>query len=503
MKLRLVSLAVAMAVMVIICGCEKATQNKEAVPEPRYGSVAVKTNPSGMTFRVDYSQEVDYISPDTLDSVEVGTHTLSIRQDDFFWSTEFEVAEGVTTELTIDCTATLTVRTNPPGAQVIINKVATGTVTPYTVTQFPSEYRVRLLLAGYYPVSFIVNAEMGQVIDTTISFITAPAGRIIYTSGSSIYLVGRDGLNPQKVAGDYCDYREHFYENHGLFITMSPDKRHFVYTTADYRLKVGSIDGSLSRVITGLTGVEDYNWSHSGRYIVYGVYLEGIFRYDIQLNKTVRLFATSEYTYDHNPAYSPDDSQIVFVHNELGSNAWLRVMNANGANARSVSEMFRTQHDEFIRLRWISETVILYQTRGDPKGVFTLTPGAGSGLIAPVSVFPFPENVASVSISDDNTRFAYAQELPWQGYSSSVLVRGDVGPWTLQLISECPKEWDYIYWGGGDTGLLCATRSNIIIGSNISNYRIIKSIDWVTLSGESYRIVEECMTPIGYGVPVD
>lgn len=227
----------------------------------------------------------------------------------------------------------------------------------------------------------------------------------------------------------------------------------------------------------------DFVWSHSGRYIAYGVYSgvfngspdTGVNRLDVDTGETVRLVQPTGFTYEHSPAYSPDDRLLSYVHHEFEVQNWFGLIGSNGGETRiwlRLPDSFRDEHQFFT---WIDHTRVLgFNAR---QGAFVLVNTAGEGSY---ETFPVEGSSAQLELSPLRTRFALRtpQRTPTQ------VTYGDVGEWNDRVDAPFGQVVENVTWIDEDY-LLVYLRNRI---------------ELIDVNGNRSHTVTETRITNGYGV---
>jgi serine/threonine-protein kinase len=134
------------------------------------GQMAVDSTPQGAQVQIDGKTDPSWITPFTLPSLDAGQHTVTITKPGYAADTRaVEVNSGaksfVVTHLT-QLTATLSVTSTPPGANVYIDGKDTGKLTPAQVSIDKGQHVVLVRKPG-----FIDETTSAQfVLAQTVSF---------------------------------------------------------------------------------------------------------------------------------------------------------------------------------------------------------------------------------------------------------------------------------------------------------------------------------------------
>jgi peroxiredoxin len=164
----------------------------------KLGAIAVDSDPQGARIIVDeaYTQK---ITPDTLDSVPVGKHIVSVGKEGYRAFPELDTVEVVEDSLTsvnfvlVERLGDIFVNSNIGGAEITLDYVPTGKVTPDTIFDvMVGKHIVSVIKTGYsvFPESAIVEVTEGLV--APVSFVLSQnIGGLFVNStpqGAEIYL---------------------------------------------------------------------------------------------------------------------------------------------------------------------------------------------------------------------------------------------------------------------------------------------------------------------------
>jgi len=164
----------------------------------KVGAVSVDSDPQGAQIILDkaYTRKT---TPDTLDSVTVGKHVVSVEREGYRASPEFDTVEVVEESLTtanfvlVERLGDISVNSNISGAEIILDRASTRKVTPDTIFDvMMGNHIVSVTKSGYsvFPESAIVEVIEGSV--ATVNFVLAQnTGGLFVNStpqGAEIYL---------------------------------------------------------------------------------------------------------------------------------------------------------------------------------------------------------------------------------------------------------------------------------------------------------------------------
>jgi len=354
-------------------------------------------------------------------------------------------------------TGTLVIQSQPEGAQIWIRGSLTESTTPLTLENIPTgTYPIRLMMENRLPMELEAEVREDETTNANVDLPIAPPYTIAYSLGSIVYTMGMDGMNPQPIFGDSAI-------NSNKLI-WSPDGNYLAYNNG-YNIGVFS-DSGYQNVMeysgtSGLVGVPPFKWSHSSQYLVNGLRSDGLYRYDLQTAETTELLNTVGYTLDHDPAYSPDDSHIAYLHHEYGVLAWIRLIDANGGNMQTISDTILTDHDQNLGLVWASEYEILYTNMNVTNdGIYLLTFGPDTTFTTCLS-----QGWSSYAIVSPNHQYYFFS-------ANGNCYYGVVGIWSNVPITA--STGIFYSWSPDNNGLVSILHDGIY---------------WITLEGEKYQIL--------------
>lgn len=170
--------------LVLNQSCQQEISTSPPQPEPsNTAKIFVVSNPKGA--RIYLNDEYSgHKTPDTIKWLEEGPYKLTLKMKYYKDTTVYiYIRKDQLVEKYIDYTSnpgmlgSIYCRTNPPGAQVILNDSATNKITPVILNRvLPGEHELRFRLAGYWDgktkvtvnSSTTVSAPHVTLIDTSI-----------------------------------------------------------------------------------------------------------------------------------------------------------------------------------------------------------------------------------------------------------------------------------------------------------------------------------------------
>jgi hypothetical protein len=117
------------------------------------GSISITSTPPGANISLN-GVDKGTVTPATLLGITPGTHTVTLTKAGYYdWTGSATVTAGTTTNVIATLpliTGSISVTSTPPGANIWLDGVDKGTVTPATLHITPGTHTVKLTLPGYY-----------------------------------------------------------------------------------------------------------------------------------------------------------------------------------------------------------------------------------------------------------------------------------------------------------------------------------------------------------------
>lgn len=140
----------------------------KAAPVP--GQLTIDSTPQGAEVQFDGSSDPSWVTPFTLTNVQPGQHSITVTKAGFSPGTRnVEMVSGGRSSATVhlsQLTATLLVKSDPPGANIFLDNHDTGTRTPAQISVAKGQHYVIVRMNGYLEESTTAQAVLGQ----TVSF---------------------------------------------------------------------------------------------------------------------------------------------------------------------------------------------------------------------------------------------------------------------------------------------------------------------------------------------
>jgi hypothetical protein len=134
------------------------------------GQLTIDSTPQGAEVQFDGSTDPSWTTPITLQNVQPGQHSITITKAGYSPGTRsVDVASGARASTVVhlsQLTATLVVKSDPPGANVFLDNRDTGTKTPAQISVGKGQHFVTVRMPGYLEESTTAQAVLGQ----TVSF---------------------------------------------------------------------------------------------------------------------------------------------------------------------------------------------------------------------------------------------------------------------------------------------------------------------------------------------
>lgn len=153
------------------------TPTKPDVPKPhpatpKLGGLTVSSNVSGAKISVDGHSEPDWVTPHTFTDLSAGAHNITIAMDGYdSFQQSVTVAGGQTASINGNLsspTAELSIVTNPPGVEVLIDGKSLGP-SPAHATLAPGSHTYIVKPDGAPPYQNSVTLKSGDIVTRTIT----------------------------------------------------------------------------------------------------------------------------------------------------------------------------------------------------------------------------------------------------------------------------------------------------------------------------------------------
>jgi serine/threonine protein kinase len=133
------------------------------------GELKVTSDPAGAQVEIDGRMLRNWTTPFTTPALHAGHHTLLVSLDGYKPITQkVEVAANHKTPISFSLEqlkATLAVTSDPPGANIVVDGIPTGQVTPAQITVDPGQHKVAVRKQGYRSAETLADAGPGQTLN--------------------------------------------------------------------------------------------------------------------------------------------------------------------------------------------------------------------------------------------------------------------------------------------------------------------------------------------------
>jgi uncharacterized repeat protein (TIGR01451 family) len=186
---------------------ETASADFQLVQVPQTGSIAVTSTPAGAGISLD-GADTGEVTPFTLESVAAGTHTIDVSLPGYIpGSQSVSVTTGSTVKVDFQLvlippqTGSISVTSSPAGADIRLDGVSTGKITPAILDSVPpGDHTVAVSLAGYNLASKDVSVAAGSKATVDFALNQIPqTGSIAVSSTPVGAAIELDGMSTGKV----------------------------------------------------------------------------------------------------------------------------------------------------------------------------------------------------------------------------------------------------------------------------------------------------------------
>jgi serine/threonine protein kinase len=182
-------------------GARSGTRKKASVPVPLPGQLSIDSTPQGAHVELDGTTDASWVTPLALTNIEPGKHAITISKSGYASDTRsIEVGSGAKATAIVhlsQLTATLIVKSDPPGANIFIDSKDLGTKTPAQVSLGKGQHMILVRKEGYLDETMNGQFNLGQ------TFIFSPSLRALgnvdsmKTVGKMSKLFGKKGQADQ------------------------------------------------------------------------------------------------------------------------------------------------------------------------------------------------------------------------------------------------------------------------------------------------------------------
>ena len=220
------------------------------------GNVYIMSNPPGAQIFLD-NLNTDKITPDTLKNITAGSHQITLKENNYT-DTTFTVT--IINNLTISKSVILTpkilkgniyISSNPGSAQIFLDSVNTGKITPDTLKDIKAgEHKITLKKNNYTDTTVTVTVQDNQTVSKSVSLTpviirgniyveSAPGGAQIFIDGNNTNKVTPDTLLNYPVGSHSITLKKNQYRDTTLQVNV------IGYLTVSKKVTLTSINGNI------------------------------------------------------------------------------------------------------------------------------------------------------------------------------------------------------------------------------------------------------------------
>lgn len=177
-----------------------ARKKTAAAPAVVPGQMTVDSTPQGAQVQLDGATDPSWVTPLSISSLDPGPHAITVSKNGFVTdSRTVKVVSGSKSSVVIhlnQLTATLSVTSNPPGANIYVDGRDMGKLTPAQVGVDKGQHIVLIRKIGYIDETTSAQFTLGQTVALSPSL--RPMGNVdnIHTVGKMKKLFGGNGAQP-------------------------------------------------------------------------------------------------------------------------------------------------------------------------------------------------------------------------------------------------------------------------------------------------------------------
>ena len=177
-----------------------ARKRATAAPAVVPGQMTVDSTPQGAQVQLDGATDPSWVTPLSISSLDPGPHAITVSKSGFVTdSRTVKVVSGSKSSVVIhlnQLTATLSVTSNPAGANIYVDGRDMGKLTPAQVSVDKGQHIVLIRKIGYIDETASAQFSLGQTV--ALSPTLRPMGNVdnIHTVGKMKKLFGGNGAQP-------------------------------------------------------------------------------------------------------------------------------------------------------------------------------------------------------------------------------------------------------------------------------------------------------------------
>jgi len=216
-------------------------------------------------------------------------------------------------------------------------------------------------LVGGVAIGIVIGCKLGY---PELESYTGPESKIAFIESEyseynyKLWIVNPDGSGLEKLSDGLKPY--------GI-ISFSPNAKYITFKGKDDKHRIIDLEGRvLHEFEGGVRSGYDFAWTPEDNSILFGVYTDGIYRYNLEYSKLEKIFSTDGFVYDHNPVMSPNLEKIVFTRHAYGSDYYILLMDADGGNVELITSG-TGYGDEHLNLNWLDNKNIIFKNLKEDK----------------------------------------------------------------------------------------------------------------------------------------
>ncbi|KPL19913.1 MAG: hypothetical protein AMJ92_00075 [candidate division Zixibacteria bacterium SM23_81] len=242
-----------------------------------------------------------------------------------------------------------------------------------------------------------------------------------------LWIVNPDGSELEKIFDGVVSTRVRF----------SPCGQFVAFKGQDGKHRIIDLEGNVLHEFTGGSRSEnDFSWSPDVSYMLFGVYFDGIYKYNLGDSTKIRIVASSHRTYDHNPVVSPDSAKIVYTHHEYEHRYYIYTVDIDGGNKVLITNGSGTSYDEQLNLNWLDNDHFIFKI--DPKNLIYYV---NKGTHEVIGINP-GVSFSKMKLSHNKETLAIFSGSSLYFIDASQLPTGIVTPYSTELYAQA-FAWSY------------------------------------------------------------
>ncbi len=339
------------------------------------------------------------------------------------------------------------------------------------------------------------------------------SGRLVFNVRQNLVVVDLSDRSYRMIRNDLewgINYR-------GASTRVSPNGEYILYPACVERgkdrcqkavIRIVDFDGKLVQDVDFAPVEESINWSNDSRFLVWGVYFDGIYVYELGEVEPERIESSVKVgTYPHEAVFSPDDSKIAFIRHMWNTLFQIDLVDRESGQVECLKEVGFSQEDRIttcndcrMSLQWFLDGERLFYPVYDTEDAGFYVTGLDKTSEAIVLGDDYDVRYGHFYLPNEDLLSPNGEYFVYYYYTAES--SGEY--WNIGLFDIASRESRVIFKadessihsrGGGRAGLLSLSwsydsRAVVVYFSSGSDRKGYLAI--VDMEGEMYKVFDDC-----------